>query len=396
MSVQKPVILDPLSGVQSGRPGTISFVLGLPDPASFPVDTLQEATRTVLQKNAQVALQYAPEQGYGHLIDYLIQKWQQDEQMSITRENVTVAFGSTDAVNMLSQLLARAGDVILVEAPSYRDTLHLFRDHGLQLVQVPVDDQGLKPDILRRILLDLRRDGVKPRFLYTIPTFQNPSGVTLGLSRRKEIIDLAKEFDFLIMSDDVYRDLYYEEGVPPALGALDPQGDRVITIGSFSKLLAAGLRLGWVIANPEITTMLYDSGARNMGGGANPFVSHIVANFCKAGHLERHVRALRGLYKQRRDIMLEALEISMPDLVSWNKPGGGYFIWLNLPSTLSAAEVVRVADEEGVTCLAGTAFYAGDGGDDHIRLAFSYVPADKIEAGIAQLARVIGKLASLT
>ena len=395
MSVQKPVILDPLSGVQSGRPGAISFVLGLPDPATFPVDALQEATRTVLQTNAEVALQYAPEQGFGHLIDCLVQKWRRDEQMSITREKVTIAFGSTDAVNMLSQLLARAGDVIIVEAPSYRDTLHLFRDQGLRLVQVPVDDQGLQPVILRRTLLELRRDGVKPRFVYTIPTFQNPSGVTLSLSRRKEVIELAKEFDFLIMSDDVYRDLYYEEGVPPALGALDPQGDRVITIGSFSKLLAAGLRLGWVIASPEIATILSDSGARNMGGGANPLISHIVANFCKAGHLEGHIQALRELYKGRRDVMLDALEVSMPDVVSWNKPDGGYFVWLKLPSTLSAAEVVRVADEDGVTCLAGTAFYAGDGGDDHIRLAFSYVPTDEIEEGIALLARVIGKLASL-
>lgn len=394
MSAQKPQILDPLTGVQSGRPGTTSFVLGLPDPASFPVDDLREAAHTVLRSKAEVALQYGPEQGYGPLIDYLIRKWQQDERTSTSRENVTMSFGSTDAVNVLSQQLAQAGDVVLVEAPSYRDTLHLFRDHGLRLVQVPIDEQGLKSDVLRDTLLTLKRDGVKPRFLYTIPTFQNPSGITLGLSRRKEIIELAYEFDFLILADDVYRDLYYEGDVPPALGAVDPEGNRVITVGSFSKVLAAGLRLGWIIANPDIITELVNSGVRCMGGGANPLVSHVVAEYCLAGHLQAHIENLRKLYRRRRDVMLRALAASMPEFVSWNEPQGGYFTWLNVGVALSASEVVRVADQRGVTCLPGTAFFTGDSRDDHIRLAFSYVPSEEIEQGISKLAEVIDELAS--
>ena len=389
MATEKPVILDPLSGVQSGRPGAISFVLGLPDPATFPVDVLQEAACSVLQNNGDVALQYAPEQGYGRLIDYLIEKWQRDEQQTITRDHVTLSFGSTDAVSMLSLLLTCPGDTVLVEAPSYRDTLHLFRDHGLQLVQVPMDGQGLKPDTLRATLQRLRSEGVYPRFLYTIPTFQNPSGVTLDLPRRKEVIALAAEYGFLIVADDVYRDLAYHSSVPPALGALDVEGDRVITVGSFSKLLAAGLRLGWIIANPQIITKVYDSGTRAMGGGANPLISHMVAHLCQTGYLEHHIDYLQEVYRNRRDVMLAALDRFMPKSVSWNRPEGGYFIWLTLPPHLSATELVQAADVEGVTCLAGPAFYAGEGGDNHIRLAFSYVPADKIEAGISQLAQTI-------
>ena len=394
MPAQKPVILDPLSGVQSGRPGTTSFVLGLPDPAMFPVTELQEAAGRVLRGNGAVALQYAPEQGYGRLIDYLIAKWQHDEGKTISRENVTLAYGSTDAVSMTSLLLARPGDTILVEAPSYRDTLHLFRDQGLELVQIPVDEQGLRTDVLEQTLQQMSWQGVRPRFLYTVPTFQNPSGATLSLSRRAEVLRLAETFDFRVLADDVYRDLYYETEVPPALGALDPSGARVITVGSFSKVLAAGLRLGWVIASPAIISALYDGGARAMGGGANPLVSHIVAEFCQDGRLERHVTALRGTYGRRRDVMLAALESRMPDSVSWSKPAGGYFVWLTLAPGLAASGIVRVADERGVTCLAGPAFYAAGGGEDCIRLAFSYVPEDQIEAGIALLAEVIREAAA--
>lgn len=388
---KKPVILDPLSGVQSGRPGAISFVLGLPDPATFPTDMLRDAVSTVLQNNGDVALQYAPEQGYGRLIDYLIEKWQRDEGQTLTRSHVTLSFGSTDAVNTLSLLLTSPGDTVLVEAPSYRDTLHLFRDHGLRLVQIPTDGQGLKPEVLRVTLRRLRDEGICPRFLYTIPTFQNPSGVTLDHPRRQQIIALAKEYDFLIVADDVYRDLAYCSNIPSALGALDVEREKVITIGSFSKLLAAGLRLGWIIANPHIIAKIYDSGARAMGGGPNPLISHVVAHLCQTGYLERHIAHLRQVYRNRRDTMVAALDRFMPESVSWNRPEGGYFIWLTLPPHLSATKLVQAADAEGVTCLAGPAFYATEGGDSHIRLAFSYVPADKIEAGIAQLARTVKK-----
>ena len=389
MSTEKPIILDPLSGVQSGRPGTTSFVLGLPDPATFPTAVLQESARRVLHKNGAVALQYAPEQGYGRLIDCLIEKWERDEDAKIGRENVTLAYGSTDAVSMVSSLLARPGDVILVEAPSYRDTLHLFRDQGLTLVQIPVDEHGLRTDAMEQTLQKLSREEVRPRFLYTIPTFQNPSGATLSLSRRIEVLGFAEDYDFPILADDVYRDLFYDEGVPPALGALDSTGERVITVGSFSKVLAAGLRLGWVIASPEIISALYNGGERAMGGGANPFVSHIVADFCEDGRLDQHISSLRETYQRRRDAMLSALESHMPEAVSWNEPAGGYFIWLNLTHGLSASEVVRTADERGVTCLAGPAFFADGAGDEHIRLAFSYVSPDQIDTGIALLAQVI-------
>jgi 2-aminoadipate transaminase len=383
---------DPLSGVQSGRPGTISFVLGLPDPATFPYAQIQEAAEVALRQAGAVALQYAPEQGYGRLIDCIIDKWRHDEEATIARENVTITFGSTDAVNLLSQHLARPGDVVLVEAPSYRDTLHLFHDHGFRLVQVPIDERGLQIEALRHVLRDLQRQGQPPKFLYTIPSFQNPSGVTLSLDRRRTLIDLAREYDFLIVADDVYRDLVYENGVPPALGALDPAGARVITVGSVSKILAAGLRLGWIIARPPVIEKLYGSGVRAMGGGANPLISHLVAAFCQAGHLEPHIMALRQVYARRRDAMLSALESFMPDTVRWSRPAGGYFIWLQLPPALSSAEVVRVADQDGVTCLASRAFYAGEGANDHIRLAFSYVPPDRIQTGIAKLAAVIDRL----
>jgi len=391
MPAKNAPLLDPLSGVQSGRPGTISFVLGLPDPATFPLAELEQATRLTLAQTGEIALQYAPEQGYGRLIDFLIDKWRADEGAAITRANVTITLGSTDAVNLLCRALGHPGSVVLVEAPSYRDTLHLFRDHGFRLVQLPVDDQGLQVDALRDSLDGLESEGVKPSFLYTIPSFQNPSGVTLSLARRRELLAAAREHDLLVVADDVYRDLCFEADPPPALGALDPTGERVITVGSFSKILAAGLRLGWVIAPPAVIDRLVSSGVRAMGGGANPFVSHVVARFCAQGHLQSHIAHLCEVYRRRRDVMLRALESHMPEFISWSRPAGGYFIWLNLPSLLSADRVARAADEAGINCLSGTGFYARGGGDDHLRLAFSYVPISKIEEGVVLLAQVIAR-----
>lgn len=389
MPAKNAPLLDPLSGVQSGRPGTISFVLGLPDPATFPLAELEEAARQTLTRSGDIALQYGPEQGYGRLIDFLVDKWGTDEGVTITRANLTITSGSTDAVNLLSRTLGRPGSVVLVEAPSYRDTLHLFNDHGFRLVQVPVDEQGLRTDALRQTLVGLQREGLKPDFLYTIPSYQNPSGATLSPARRQALLALAREYEFPIVADDVYRDLCFEADLPAALGALDPTGEHVITVGSFSKIMAAGLRLGWVIASPALIDRMVSSGLRAMGGGANPFVSHIVTHFCEQGRLQPHIARLRDVYHQRRDAMLLALETHMPNFISWSRPTGGYFIWLNLPPTLSADKVVHAADEAGVSCLSGTGFYAQAGGDDHLRLAFSYVPTVQIEEGIATLARVM-------
>lgn len=380
---------DPLASVQAaGPPGSISFIYGLPDPGTFPADDLRQAAGQVLRNRPELALQYGPEQGYGPLIDYLRGKLARDEGLALERPQIMLTGGSAQALDHLCTLFTRPGDVVLVEAPSYSETLQLFRDHGLSLVQIPMDSGGLQVDALAAQLEALARRGERARMLYTIPNFQNPSGVTLVAERRPAILELARRFDLLVIEDDVYRDLSYGETVPVSIFALD-SGQRALRIGSFSKILAPGVRLGWLMGPRGLIQRLIESGFRCMGGGANPLMANILAEYCGTGLLDDHVARLRDVYRQRRDSTLAALATHMPAQVQWTQPAGGVFVWIRLPEPLRAAEVVEQAEGEGLMIPAGDPFFAEAPTGQYLRLAFSYVAPDKIDQGVHLLARVV-------
>jgi 2-aminoadipate transaminase len=377
---------------QGVLPGTISLVFGHPDATTLPVDDLHAAAEAVLRgPQARLALQYGPEQGSPALIEYLVGKLNREEGLSLTRDNLMIVAGSTHAVDMVARLYAGHGGVVLVEAPSYHDALNVFRDQGADLRPVPIDDDGLVVEALAAQLTELQREGKQPRLLYTIPNFQNPSGVTLTRARRESILRLAREHGFLIVEDDVYRDLAFEGGVPPSFYAL-AEGQGVLRVGSFSKILAAGLRLGWLIAAPEHIRRCTLCGATQMGGGANPFTAHIVAEYCRAGHLEPHIAQLRRAYRQRRDVALAALEHHMPSGVTWTRPRGGFFLWLTLPERLTVTPLREAARQRGVLFVPGNDFFAASGGERNLRLAFSFVPPDEIERGVEILAQAIREM----
>lgn len=376
--------------LQGILPGTISLVFGHPDAATLPVDDLRAAADAALRgSQARLALQYGAEQGAPALIDYLVEKLNREEGLDLTHDNLMLVAGSTHAVDMIARLYAGRDGVVLVEAPTYHDSLHVFRDHGADLRPVPVDDDGLIVEAMIAQLTALRREGKPPRLLYTIPNFQNPSGVTLTTARREAILALAREHGFLIVEDDVYRDLAFEGETPPSFYAL-AEGRGVMRIGSFSKIMAAGLRLGWLIAAPEHIRRCTHCGAMQMGGGANPFVAHVVAEYCRAGLLEPHVAQLRQVYRHRRDITLSALERHMPPGVAWTHPRGGFFVWLSLPEGVKVGALREAARRRGVLFVPGTGFFAAGGGERNLRLAFSFVPPDEIERGVATLAQAIG------
>jgi len=340
---------DPLAAVQAaGPPGTISLIYGLPAPETFPAEELRQAADQVLHERPQLALQYGPEQGYGPLIDYLRHKLARDEGLRIERPQIMLTGGSAAALDHFCTLFARTGDIALVEAPTYHEALQVLRDHSLRLLQVPTDDGGLQIEALADRLAALARRGERARFLYLIPSFQNPSGITLSAERRPALLEVAERYDLLVVEDDVYRDLVYEGTMPPSLFALDG-GRRVLHIGSFSKILAPGVRLGWLLGPEGLIERTTGSGLRCMGGGANPLVSNILATYCQQGHLEPHIEDLRRVYCERRDVALAALEEQMPPGIEWTRPGGGMFIWLKLPEPLRAAEVTARA-REASTC----------------------------------------------
>ncbi|OQY25929.1 MAG: hypothetical protein B6I34_01050 [Anaerolineaceae bacterium 4572_32.1] len=377
---------------QGVLPGKISLVFGHPDAATLPVDELRHAADAVLRgPQARLALQYGPEQGPPALLDYLIEKLKREEELNLTRDNLMIVAGSTQAVDMIARLYAGRGGVVLVEAPTYHDSLSVFRDHGVDLRPVPLDGDGLIVGALAEHLEALRREGKSPRLLYTIPSFQNPSGVTLTPKRREAILELAREHDFLIVEDDVYRDLVFEGDVPPSFYAL-AHGRGVLRIGSFSKILAAGLRLGWLIAAPEHIRRFARCGATQMSGGANPFAAHVVAEYCRAGHLEPHIAQLQEVYRRRCRVTLKALEAHMPPGVTWTHPRGGFFVWLTLPPGLKVGPLRETAAERGVLFVPGTGFFASGGGERNLRLAFSFVPPGEIERGVSILAQAIREM----
>lgn len=386
---------DPLASVQAaGPPGTISFVYGLPDPATFPAQDLAHAAGRALRERPELALQYGPEQGYGPLIDFLRDKLGREEDLRVSRARMMLTGGSAQALDHLCTLFARPGDLVLVEAPTYHETLQLFRDHGLRPVQITTDGDGLLVDDLARRLEVLARRGERARLLYVIPNFQNPSGITLAAERRPAVLELARRHGLLVVEDDVYRDLAYEGQVPASLFALD-QGEGaqcVLRIGSFSKILAPGLRLGWLMGPEGLIERLIQSGLRCMGGGANPLVANMLADYCRQGLLEPHIRELRAVYRERRDVTLAALDAQMPPGVVWTRPAGGCFVWLSLPEPLRAAAVASRARDAGLMIPAGDPFFAELPTGQHLRLAFSYVRPDKIHEGIGVLAAVVRDL----
>lgn len=374
---------------QGVLPGSISLVFGHPDATTLPADDLRAAAEAVLcGPQARLALQYGPEQGTSVLIDYLVEKLRREEGLNLTRENLMIFAGSTHAVDTIARLYAGHNAAVLVEAPTYHDVLQVFCDHDTDLRPVPMDNDGLLIEALRTQLTALEREGKSPCLLYTIPNFQNPSGVTLTAARREAILQLAREHGFLIVEDDVYRDLAFEGETPPSFYAL-AGGEGVLRIGSFSKIMAAGLRLGWLIAPPEHIQRCIHCGVTQMGGGANPLVAHIVAEYCRAGHLEPHITQLRQVYRHRRDVTLAALARHMPQGVTWTRPRGGFFVWLTLPEGLNAECLRGVARERGVLFVPGSGFFARGGGEQNLRIAFSFVPPDEIERGIAILSQVI-------
>jgi len=371
---------------------TIPLMFGHPDPETLLTPELRKTMLQVINSpDAHTTLQYGTEQGPQGLINFLVGKINREQGISLQPGNLMVIAGSTHGVDMLARLYAKPGGVVLVEAPTYVDAIQVFRDHQVELCSIQMDENGLIPSELERQIVQMHSSGVFPSMLYTIPNFHNPTGSTLPEARRIEIIRIAQHYGLLIVEDDVYRDLAFEGELPASFYAL-ANGQQVFSIGSFSKTLAPGLRLGWLVGSEESIQYCVNCGTTQMGGGASPFVAHMVAEYCRSGSLEKHILQLRSLYKMRCDVALAALSQYMPSDVKWTYPMGGFFIWLSLPENVFAQVVKRLALREGVLVSAGEGFFVNPGDGEHnLRLAYSCAKPDEIEAGIRILAQVVEK-----
>ena len=374
--------------------GSIPLFAGHPARELLPIDGLRRVISAAWQDGGAARfLNYGDEQGNPQLIEFLVGRLNCRENLGISRENLMIIGGSTWGVGMVTQRLTAPGDVVLVDAPSYRDALHIFRDHQLEICSLPIDEGGIMVADLARRLRQLAADGKTPRFYYVVPNYQNPSGVTMTRERRMAVIALSREHGFAIVEDDVYSDLRYEGASTASIYGL-AGGENVLRLGTFSKTLAPGLRMGWLIASAERVAGFVSSGMLRMGGGANPFSAAVVADYCGSGAWEAHMQWLRGQYKRRRDIALAALQSSMPADVAWTRPAGGYFIWLRLPAAVHVDELEALARAQGLYFASGKGFYVNPADGAHrLRLSFSYVPLPELRAGIEILGNLILQLA---
>jgi 2-aminoadipate transaminase len=368
------------------QPDIISFAGGLPAPEVFPLKEFQQACNDVLQNDGAQALQYSTTEGYRPLRE-MIARHTARYSVQVTADNILITSGSQQALDFIGRLFINRGDYIVVESPTYLGALQAWNAYGAQYISVRADEHGMIVDELEAALR------VGPKFIYILPNFQNPSGSTLSLERRKKLVELADKYGVPIVEDDPYGQLRYEGDHIPSVMTLDSlfrdeqDGEytgNVIYLSTFSKLLAPGLRLAWVIAPPEVIKKLVmtKQAADLHTSSFNQYVAYEVA---KGGFLDEHVKVIRATYKERRDVMLEMMDEMFPPEVHWTHPLGGMFLWGILPENVDAAEVLKIAIDRKVAFVPGAAFHPNGGGKNTMRLNFSYSKPEMVREGITRL-----------
>jgi 2-aminoadipate transaminase len=360
----------------------ISFARGVPAPDCLPVDEIGECAQAVVHRVERDAVQYGPPGGFGPLRELLA------ERHGVEPGQVFLANGSLQGLVFLATHLLRERNRVLVEAPTYDRPLKILKGLGADITALPMDEEGLDPEALEREL----GSGQAPAFLYTIPTFQNPSGRTLSEERRSRLVELAAEHGLPVVEDDPYGLVRFEGEPVPTLYELAPAGT-VAYSSSFSKTVAPGLRVGYLVLPAELAKAVEEIAVSTY---VSPviYTQAIVWEFLRRGLFESNVERVAGLLRERREAMLAALEESFPEGSRWSHPEGGYFLWLDLPEGTDAAELLERCEREGVTFVKGADFYAGPGGESSARLAFSFVSPAEVAEGISRLASVLDQVAA--
>lgn len=373
--------MPPLPVVQTRvPPGVIDLGLGNPPLSSLPLDLIRSAAQNVFSQNDNSFLQYGVEQGDGYLRAALADFLRRGYEFPVQPENLFITSGISNGLDLLCSLFTKAGDTIFVEEPSYFLALRIFADHHLNVIPIKTDENGLVPASLEEQLAVYH-----PRFLYLIPTFQNPTGHTLSQERREQIVGLAEKHNFFIAADEVYQLLNYSTDKPPKSFGAFIDSKHVISLGSFSKILAPGLRLGWIHAHADVVNRFAASGLLDSGGGLNPFTSAVVRGVVESGGLESNIGRLKSKYANQISIMDEALHRHLPE-AQYEVPHGGYFFWLQFPNQVDVGELRKKASAFKVDFRPGALFSSNGGLKNFMRMCFVYYEAEQIEEGIKRIA----------
>jgi len=366
-------------------PGMISFAGGLPYPGLFPVEELKDIVNAVLDREAKKALQYGPTEGDARLIDFIVKWMREDEGAEIDKDYILIVSGSQQALDLVGKIFINPGDSIIVGLPSYLGALQAFNSHRARMIGVPVDKQGMDVDKVEGILMEYKQKGEKIKFIYVVPDFQNPAGVTMTLERREKLLDLCYEYGTIVVEDSPYRELRFEGESVPMVGAMDKKG-YAFSLHTFSKILLPGFRLGWIIANKAIMDKLI-MGKQPADLCTSPFSQSIVYEYLRRGLLKPHIEKIVKLYREKRNVMLQALEKYVPkdSGIDWTHPEGGLFLWVTLPEHMDAEELFPKAVEKKVAYVMGSAFHFDGSGKNTMRLNFSYPSEEQIDEGIKRL-----------
>lgn len=368
----------------TARPDIISFAGGLPDTRVFPVHQIVEATQRVMLREGPAALQYGTSDGYEPLKRHIVEIMGEID-VKVGVDDVIITDGAQQALEFLAKVFIGEGDTIIVEGPSYVGALQAFSGFDPQTITVPLDNEGMRIDLLEQKLKELKRFNIQVKFVYTIPNFHNPAGVTMVEERRRRLVELSKEYGFLIVEDDPYGKLRFDGKPQPAIRSMD---DTVIYLGTFSKIFAPGMRLGWIVA-PKAILEKFNLAKQAANLCSSSFSQMVTEEYMSVFDWRQNVDSLIDLYRERRDAMLGALGEHFPEGATWTHPEGGLFIWASLPGGLDAGDLLPEAIREAkVAYVPGRACYVEGGGKDSMRLNFSYCQPAVIEEGIRRLGEV--------
>lgn len=363
------------------QPDVISFAGGLPAPELFPVREFKEACNYILEHHGPQALQYGPTEGYSPLKEFLAESMQKYSVPAVPG-NILMTNGSQQALDLIGRLFINNGDKILTDAPTYLGAIQAWRAYKPQFITVPLDDDGMDPERVEKILQQHRI-----KFMYVLPNFHNPAGTTISYERRRRLVELAAKYGVFIVEDDPYGELRFEgEDIAPLMSM---HKENVIYLSTFSKTLSPGIRLGWIVASERVIARLVQAkqGADLQTG---TFVQYVAHDIVGRGIIKSHVKRIRSVYKERRDVMLAAMEEYFPPGVTWTRPQGGLFLWVRMPEHVDSEELLKVAVEEKVAFVPGVAFYP-DGKEGHncMRLNFSYAKPEMSREGIRRLGQAM-------
>jgi 2-aminoadipate transaminase len=376
----------------TARPEVISLAGGLPDTSTFPPESFAAQMTRIAQESSAQALQYGPTEGFAETKE-CVRDVMRAEGMDPDPDDIIVTTGGQQAIDLVAKTLIDPGDVVIAEGPTYPGAVPVFSSYQAETLQVGVDDEGMRVDELVGALDELAREGRRPKFIYTVPTFQNPAGVTMSAARRHRLVELARERELLVLEDNPYGMLRYEGEPLDPLYKLDG-GDYVLYLGTFSKILSPGIRLGWLCAPPPIMEKVV-LGKQAADLCTSTLTQYFVREYFGEGRWREYVADLCGIYRERRDAMLDALERFFPRGATWSRPAGGLFCWATLPAYIDTTDLLAKALRENVAFVPGAAAYVDGRGGSSMRLNFSASEGDEIREGIKRIGAVVAEQVEL-